>query len=997
MKPVQPPGQALVSQGGFSEERAPTDEPSDPSSRARLGSRRDAATPPLSDEPANDGPANDGPANARDDARYDEGVSVGQGAMGEVRAVLDRKLGRVVAKKTARDDGPTAARLAREVAIVASLEHPGIVPLYDHGEGPDGRPWYTMRLVRGETLARVLAQTCDPAGRLALVRRVAAAAQAVAAAHRADVVHRDLKPSNVMLGEDGATLVVDWGLARRADTEELPLDQTSQTLAPRLTVAGSILGTLAFMSPEQARGERVDARADVFALGAILYEVLTGRLAFPEGPLVSELDLAPLSKAPPDLTAVVRRALAPLDARYPSAAELASDLERFLDGRLVEAHHYSPLQRLSRLWRARRATVLAAVVAMLAIAATAAIAFVRVSSARDEAERSDRRTREALARADESNARLIVRLASEHARAGRRAEAERLLARAPMSDPEALGWRVAFGNARPRIQGARPIPEECTSLVSRGHTLACAGAGSIWVVDAEGREAWRVASTARRVELAWAGATLLVASEKGVEVLDVAGRSILTHRVAVARGSLVGSPDGAAAAVAGAAVVHWPTAAGEWLSLDPCRGKPPNALALGPEGVIAACDEVLVRYRGAEERSREDLGLGSLTALHASEEALLVGTRRGAVHRFEGDTTRFENLGDTSVVRVAPLGDWIAVEYDARGVRLWHPESGARETLPMRDETLLSATRRELLTRADDAIRSWSPGPPVARRIALGAGVSNLDARDGYVVAALRDGSIVLLRGHDGRPLAQSNVDDNLARWARVFRGRVVAQAAPPTDTVLELSLSQLAPLARWSAPPLGHSLELDGALIGADHGRVVVRLEPEGTHTLAVLASNTVDLAPGDGDLLWLGDDGALAAVETGSTRALPEARGAHAVTGLGRDVVLAFDDHLELRRRDGVLRARAYVDSPVEELVACRGGVAAAHIDGTVRFFDGQLRTRAIHRAHDERASSLAVDGDVVFSGGWDGVVARHDLSALDQAAEVYARELSGAWGVE
>ncbi len=997
MKPVQPPGQALVSQGGFSEERTPVAEPSDASSRARLGSRRHAGTPPPNDGHASDGHANHGHANARDDARYDEGIPVGQGAMGEVRAVLDRKLGRVVAKKTARDDGPTAARLAREAAIVASLEHPGIVPLYDQGEGADGRPWYTMRLVRGETLARVLAQTFDHAGRLALVRRVAAAAQAVAAAHRADVLHRDLKPSNVMLGEDGATLVVDWGLARQADTEELPLDQTSQTPAPRLTTAGAILGTLAFMSPEQARGERIDARADVFALGAILYEVLTGRLAFPEGPLVSELDLAPLSKAPPDLTAVVRRALAPLDARYPSAAELASDLERFLDGRLVEAHHYSPLQHLSRLWRVRRATVLAALVAMLAVAATAAIAFVRVSSARDEAERSERRAREALARADESNARLVVRLASEHARAGRRAEAERLLARAPVSDPEALGWRVAFGSGRPRMNRARPIPEECASLVAREDTLACAGAGSIWVVDAEGREGWRVTSMARRVELAWAGTTLLVASEKGVEVLDAEGRSVLTHRVAIARGSLVGAPHGAAAAVAGAAVVHWPTAAGEWLSLDPCRGKPPDALALGTEGVIAACGTVLVRYRRAEERSREDLGLGPLTALDAAGEVLLVGTRRGAVHRFEGDSTRFESLADATVVRVAQLDDWVAVEHDARGVSLWHPESGARETLPMRDERLLSATRRELLTRGDDALRSWSPGPPVARRIALAAGVSDLDAKEGYVVAALRDGSVVLLGGHDGRPLAQSNVDDHVARWARVFHGRVVAQAAPPTDAALELSLSQLAPLARWSAPPLRRSLELEGALVGADHGRGIVRLDPEGARTLAVMTSNTVDLAPGDGDLLWLGDDGALAALGTDRTRALPEARGARAVTGLGRDVVLAFDDHLELRRRDGVLRARAYLDSPVEELVACRGGVATAHLDGTVRFFDGALRARAVHRAHDERASSLAVDGDVLFSGGWDGVVARHDLTALDQATVAYARELSEAWGVD
>ena len=212
--------------------------------------------------------------------RYEDLGLVGQGGMGEVRRVMDRALGRILAMKVLhrswREGEGGQTQFIEEARTTARLQHPGIIPIYDVGTFPDGRVFYTMRLVEGQTLRQVIAEA-HHSGRELVLRPLVEAfhkvCEAVAFAHHRGVVHRDLKPSNVMVGEFGEVLVLDWGLAQ--DWREFPPGSPDGSQHPEMRVAG----TPAYMAPEQAAGGEgaISPRADVYALGAILYEILSGR------------------------------------------------------------------------------------------------------------------------------------------------------------------------------------------------------------------------------------------------------------------------------------------------------------------------------------------------------------------------------------------------------------------------------------------------------------------------------------------------------------------------------------------------------------------------------------------------------------------------------------------------------------------------------------------------------------------------------------------------
>jgi serine/threonine-protein kinase len=212
---------------------------------------------------------------------YRLGREIGRGGMGTIFEGRDAELGREVAVKVLREthagDPQLAARFAEEARILGRLQHPAIVPMCELGRLADGRPYLTMRLIKGQTLAKLLADRPDPSRdrphHLKIFEQVC---QALAYAHSKSVAHLDLKPSNVMVGAFGEIQVMDWGLARvlpggRPATPEDPGSRAKPA-------SGAVLGTPAYMSPEQAHGETdsVDERADVFGLGAILCEVLTG-------------------------------------------------------------------------------------------------------------------------------------------------------------------------------------------------------------------------------------------------------------------------------------------------------------------------------------------------------------------------------------------------------------------------------------------------------------------------------------------------------------------------------------------------------------------------------------------------------------------------------------------------------------------------------------------------------------------------------------------------
>jgi serine/threonine-protein kinase len=284
--------------------------------------------------------------------RYEDIRHLGSGGFGEVRLVLDRHLMRRVAMKILRPEANTSALRARflaEIRVTASLHHPGIVPVHDYGELPDGRLWFTMDEVRGRTLRAVLDEaSAVPGGMNGVARRrlldvFARVCGAVAYAHSRGVIHRDLKPDNIMVGDFGRVLVMDWGIARRRDAPEAAAEPSSDDTpsTDALTRIGDVLGTPSYMSPEQARGDvdRHVSATDVYALGAILYQILSGTRPYGAG-AVGVRDViagppAPLdtSGLPADLVQVCERAMArEPSARYPDAGALSNEIEAFLGG-----------------------------------------------------------------------------------------------------------------------------------------------------------------------------------------------------------------------------------------------------------------------------------------------------------------------------------------------------------------------------------------------------------------------------------------------------------------------------------------------------------------------------------------------------------------------------------------------------------------------------------------------------------------------------------------
>jgi serine/threonine protein kinase len=273
---------------------------------------------------------------------------LGAGGMGIVYLAEDRELGRHVALKVLRRehaDPETAARLVREARILAGLEHPGIVPVHEIGTLPDGRSYYVMKHVEGERLDEVVRRGLSRAQSLTLFERIC---DTVAFAHAHGVVHRDLKPENVMVGPFGATLVLDWGVAKRMGEGAAPHPTAASApaagalTAGALTLDGAVIGTPAYMAPEQRAGATVDARADVYALGALLHFLLAGRPA--PGPGVAPPDV------PRALASICRRATAADPAaRYDDVASLAADVGRFQAGERVEAHREAWFERAARL------------------------------------------------------------------------------------------------------------------------------------------------------------------------------------------------------------------------------------------------------------------------------------------------------------------------------------------------------------------------------------------------------------------------------------------------------------------------------------------------------------------------------------------------------------------------------------------------------------------------------------------------------------------------
>ena len=402
---------------------------------------------------------------------YKVGQKIASGGMGNVFRASESSLGRSVAMKVMRpvdsDSDQARRRFLREAMVLGRLEHPNIVPIHDFGRDPDGRLYYTMKLVRGATLRELLKRirendelTLEQFPLARLLDDFRKVCDAVAFAHARGIIHRDLKPENIMIGEFGEVLVMDWGLAKilgeaESDQGDRSIEGFSDfsssemiDMSTTLTMAGTIVGTPQFMSPEQAEARHadIDARSDVFGLGGILYSILTlrapvsgeslsevvdkvrrGSITPPirynengtetlnlgssktdrEPPRPIVLNHLPTRRVPAALSAVAMRALSPASAdRHPSVEALQADIAAFQSGYATSAENVGGWGQLLLLIRRNR--VMAS--ALLVILFLSIIFVIQLAASRDDALRASVRakTAETLASEGKRNAEVSL-------------------------------------------------------------------------------------------------------------------------------------------------------------------------------------------------------------------------------------------------------------------------------------------------------------------------------------------------------------------------------------------------------------------------------------------------------------------------------------------------------------------------------------------------------------------------------------------------------------
>ena len=812
-----------------------------------------------------------------------------RGGMGRVVEARDLRLGRQVAiKELLPKNRDIARRFEREARITARLQHPSIIHVYEAGAWQGGEPFYAMPIVPGRSLDKLVAEKQTLAERLALLPRVIAVADALAYAHDKNVVHRDLKPANVLVGDFGETVVIDWGLAKdlgaQTDPKEsmkLPLRATGEE-----TVSGSVVGTPAYMPPEQARGEAVDQRADVYALGALLYKVLAGHAPY-QGKHANEVieqvkagPPTPLGErepdTPPDLLAIVSKAMArDPDDRYVTAAALAKDLERFQTGQLVGAHRYTAGQLVRRWLRRHRIAV------GVALAAAAALAVVGVISVRNVVEARDR--------AEARRVALLEERGRSELTAGRDGAALAYLVEAARGgyDP-ALGFALAEA-IRPFEAGrvlARGRGAVVVATSPDGTHIAAAGGGHVELWTPAGARERTLGELTRPTVVAFdlSGTRVAAGGEDGTVMVWRLDGSLVA-KLAAHKGSVIDlafSLDGrlATAGADGAARV-WNLATGK-----------------SQDAQCTQADETRATQRPPAVLSVRFDALGYLAAYGAEDGSACVWNSLSGVEF----TPLRGHRGAVTAVRWSPDDSWVATASADGSVRIWSPFYGKVVVTPLEHEEPITAMEvspdGSRIVTADAAGEAdiWSVpanrpsgddaktvDPDAPRRLTSHGGriTSVAFSADGELVATGgEDGQAMVSQAHTGQTFATFEHADAVTTVAFADHGRkLVTGSRDGTSRVWDVA--RLEPrVYSFDSPVEAIAVSSRGQVAATCDNSYVELVEPRHDTLSGPLYGHVYAAAftPDGATLVTGGEDDHLVAWDAGGRASPVDLSGAHA-----------------------------------------------------------------------------------------------------------------------
>ena len=986
-------------------------------------------------------PADAHPFAIPDGTRYDRGGLLGAGGMGRVFTARDRRLNREVALKevTVSAGRSGRSRLAQEAWITAQLEHPSIVPVHDAGTDADGTPWYTMRLIRGRTLHDVL-DGADRATRLGTLRHILAACEAVAYAHSRGIVHRDLKPQNILVGGFGETQVADWGLARPLEGEWDDWEDVVPAGHAAATMVGAAIGTPAWMSPEQIRGEPATRRSDVWSLGAVLRQVVTGqppwagldaeqvlsqRLSSDDEQLLRSLDGPDALASRAELAAIVRRAMAPFPPdRYADAAELSADLERYLDGRRVHAHEYSALDLVTRLARLWRAPLAVGLIGGVLLAVAVGVGWTN--------------TVEQRTRAQHNLGQALLYQARTALETGDRPRAE-VLATEVLAIEESVAARGVLaalaGAPRPRVD-KRPVDAgSCDSvrLVVDG-IWVCAQDTSLTAFHVDQREPlWSREAPKGLLPLVTAEGELFAATlNEPLRRLDpTTGAEIDQLATPIHMGAIRTSPDGRWLATWRANhLLLWDRVSGQSRPVNPC-GHPVVITAAiptdsellvicadGRAGLIplTTADTPLLTRMLPPDLLDEGLSAGRWL----DGDRFLVPTHLGALNVYDARANReLQSISVTEhgLLGAEPLDDGRVVVRGERG-DLWLVDLDTEDAVPLPGSRARDAavTGPNELTVLGSELARWTLPPRAPRRVLptdAGVGALRLSPDGSTLAAGTGNGRVLLWQPETARAqevrLFDSVIKDLTFDPAGELVIAVVAQNTDEPIRAIRVSDGGRAPVLAMHRTLRRLRGLSNGMYIGLNwngNGPLGASGHDEQLEALSWSDEPLFDLATDRAGRLFglVGEDGrvVLAAAEDSLPRKWEAtvsgagAIGVHAtgLVAIGRasGVTLLQDGETVAQLEAPTLQVTSLAFSPDGRTLA------AGDLSGAIWIWDVPSgRLLADLRGHRSRISGLAFRDDrELVSASWDKSLRRWDLTPLRRSVPELRQDIA-AWGLD